>query len=459
MAQGRDHFPERIGEVKSAETETLLKQAVACAKRGEAGQAEKLIRGLLAREPQHADALFELGRISYLAGNRNAAVENLRKAIASDPNNSQFHNELGFVLAGIGDRGQALAAFVRALEVNPADADAISNMGTLHLAEGRIIEAVAAFRRAIEIDPHQLNARTNLDVVLKNAVPTWHFAMMNDAPRNSVYDAAIRRVAPGRSVLDIGTGAGLLAMMAARAGAKSVVSCEQTPWIAARAREVVAANGLGDRIKIIAKHSTELRIGPDMSERAEVLVTEVFGTAAIDELVIPTVTHAHAQLLQPGATVVPRAASTRAYLAGGPALEGYFFVDRAAGFTIAAFNDFARMKMELQVNCVPHDVLSDDFEAYHLDLTRPPLPASKRVIDIVAIRPGRCFGVVQWLHLDLAEGLVYENRPNPNATIDGWGHMLYRFSKPIDLEAGDHVRLAVQHSRGTLLMWDLRNPP
>jgi predicted RNA methylase len=79
---------------------------------------------------------------------------------------------------------------------------------------------------------------------------------------------------------------------------------------------VVAANGLGGRIKLIAKHSTDLRIGPDLSERAEVLVTEVFGTAAINELVIPTVMHAHAQLLQPGATVVPNAASVGAYLAG-----------------------------------------------------------------------------------------------------------------------------------------------
>jgi hypothetical protein len=65
--------------------------------------------------------------------------------------------------------------------------------------------------------------------------------------------------------------------------------------IAAKAREVVAANGLGDRIKLIARHSTELRIGPDLSERAQVLVTEVFGTSAINELVIPTSALLHRQ--------------------------------------------------------------------------------------------------------------------------------------------------------------------
>jgi hypothetical protein len=188
-----------------------------------------------------------------------------------------------------------------------------------------------------------------------------------------------------------------------------------------------------------------------------VLVTEIFGTSVINELVIPTITHAHAQLLRPDAIVVPNAASARAYLAGGPALEGYFFVDRAAGFTITAFNDFAKMRMDLDINHVPHDVLSDDFEVYRLDLARPPLQPEKRVIDVVATRPGRCFGVVQWLRLDLVEGLLYENRPSHGATIDGWGHMLYRFAEPIALKAGDRVRLMAQHNRRMMLIWNLRD--
>jgi type II protein arginine methyltransferase len=385
-------------------------------------------------------------------GNKQAAADCLRKAIAGQPNNGRFHNELGFVLIGLGERQQAHRAFMRALEINPGDADTISNIGTFHLAEGQINEAVTAYRRALEIDPSHLNARINLETAISKAVPTWHFAMMNDVPRNTVYDEAIRRVAPGRSVLDIGTGAGLLAMMAARAGARWVTTCEQTPWMAAKAKEVIAANGLGDRIKLIAKHSSDLQIGRDLSERAEVLVTEVFGTSAINELVIPTVAHAHAQLLQPGATVVPNAASARAYLAGGPALDGYFFVDRAVGFTLTPFNSFAQMKVDLNVKHIPHDVLSDDFEVLRLDLTRPPVPSGSRVIDVVATRPGRCFGVVQWIRLDLLEGLVYENRPNRSPTIDGWAHMLFGFSAPIELKAGDRVRLLAQHNRSTLLI-------
>ncbi len=455
MIQGRDHFPEQIGDVKTVGAEAVLIQAAACMKRGEVGQAEQLIRGLLASDPRHPGALFELGRIANTRGDKKAAADCLRKAIASEPDNGKLYNELGFVLIGLGDRQQALGAFMRALEINPCDPDAINNMGAFHLGEGRLNQAVAAYRRALEIDPAHLNARVNLGLALTNAVPPWHFPMMNNAPRNSLYDEAIRRVVPGRSVLDIGTGSGLLSMMAARAGAKWVVSCDGIPWIAAKATEVVAANGLSDRIKIFAKRSNDLRIGPDLKARAEVLVMEVFGTAVINEHVIPTVTHAHAQLLQPGATVVPHAASARAYLAGSQELERYLFVDRAAGFTVTAFNDFAQPSMGLHVNRVPHDVLSDDFEVFRFDLTQPPAPKAKRAIDVVATKPGRCFGVVQWIRLDLVEGLVYENRPNPSATIDGWDHMLYRFSEPIDLNPGDRVRLLAQHNGHVLLISDL----
>jgi Tfp pilus assembly protein PilF len=457
MTSGRDQFTP-TSDTGTVETETLLAQAAASTKRGEIGQAEKLIRQVLARDPRHADALFELGRIAHARGDKKAAADCLRKAIASQPDNSRFHNELGFVLVGLGEREQALRAFTRSLEIKPDDPGAISNLGTFHLRDGQLIAALAAYRHALEIDRSHLNARINLGLALKNAVPAWHFAMMNDAPRNALYDEAIRRAVPGRSVLDIGTGAGLLAMMAARAGARSVTSCEAEPWIAAKAADVVAANGLSRQIKLIAKRSTDLQIGLDLEERAEVLVTEVFSTTALNEDVISTVAHAHAKLLQPGATVVPNAASARAYLAGGPALEHHFFVDRAAGFTLAPFNDLAQTSMGLDVHHVPHDVLSDDFEVFRFDLTRPPAQAEQRAIEVVASAPGRCFGVVQWLRLDLIEGLVYENRPSRNAAVDSWGHMLFPFSKPIELKTGDRVRLMAQHNRRVLLVWDLPDP-
>jgi type II protein arginine methyltransferase len=430
-----------------------LARAGACRRQYDFSQAEKLTRQVLARDPRHPAALAELGHIAYATGNRRAAADCLRSATGAAPNDAGLYNELACVLIALGERQEALRALSRAREIKPDDADILSNIGSFYLGDGRISEAVTEYRRALKIDPDHFKARLNLEMALKKAVAPWHFPMMNDSLRNSLYAEAIRRVVPGRSVLDIGTGAGLLAMMAARAGARWVASCEQAPWIAAKAKEVIAANGLSDRIRLIAKRSTDLNIGQDLEERAEVLVSEVFGTSVINELVIPTVTHAHAQLLQRGAKVIPRAASARAYLAAGAALEGNLFVDRAADFTLAPFNDFAPSKLGLDAGFIPHEAISEDFEVFQFDLERPPPASQRRRIEITATRPGRCFGLVQWLRIHLAEDLFYENRPG-SAAINGWGHMLYRFAQPRDLAAGDCVRLVAQHNADTLLIWE-----
>ena len=69
-----------------------------------------------------------------------------------------------------------------------------------------------------------------------------------------------RRAVPGsqQHVLDIGSGSGLLAMMAVRAGAARVSSLEMVPAMAAVARHCIAANGFGAAIKVHELKSTDV---------------------------------------------------------------------------------------------------------------------------------------------------------------------------------------------------------
>src|SRR5438034_8482364 len=53
----------------------------------------------------------------------------------------------------------------------------------------------------------------------------------------------------GKSVADIGTGSGILALAAARAGAKSVLALDINPDAARSAQENARANGVGERVK------------------------------------------------------------------------------------------------------------------------------------------------------------------------------------------------------------------
>src|SRR5687767_7106476 len=114
------------------------------------------------------------------------------------------------------------------------------------MMSGKGDQAVAIVERALEEHPDDPLWRAAAQAVLSNGVPGYHRSMLADAPRNDFYARAIREtVRPGDVVLDIGTGSGLLAMLAAQAGAARVVACEANPALAATAREIVKRNGLG----------------------------------------------------------------------------------------------------------------------------------------------------------------------------------------------------------------------
>ena len=58
----------------------------------------------------------------------------------------------------------------------------------------------------------------------------YHANLLSDVVRMDAYDRALRAlVKPGDVVLDVGAGTGVLAMLAARAGAKRVHAVESLP--------------------------------------------------------------------------------------------------------------------------------------------------------------------------------------------------------------------------------------
>ncbi|XP_054391014.1 protein arginine N-methyltransferase 7 isoform X14 [Pongo abelii] len=147
--------------------------------------------------------------------------------------------------------------------------------------------------------------------------------MLHDKDRNVKYyqgiRAAVSRVKDrGQKalVLDIGTGTGLLSMMAVTAGADFCYAIEVFKPMADAAVKIVEKNGFSDKIKVINKHSTEVTVGPegDMPCRANILVTELFDTELIGEGALPSYEHAHRHLVEENCEAVPHRATVYAQL-------------------------------------------------------------------------------------------------------------------------------------------------
>src|SRR5215217_2276682 len=134
--------------------------------------------------------------------------------------------------------------------------------GEAHLENNQFAAALDSFEMALCIDTKNQQAQLGLNRAHSQIVPRWHFEMLNDEKRNETFRRALTNaITPETIVLDIGSGTGLLAMMAARAGAKETVTCEMVPLLAELARDIVVLNGLSDRIVTLDMKSTSLVIG------------------------------------------------------------------------------------------------------------------------------------------------------------------------------------------------------
>jgi predicted O-methyltransferase YrrM len=275
-------------------------------------------------------------------------------------------------------------------------------------------------------------------------VPRWHFPMLNDEERNRAFASALRQqVRPGDHVLDIGSGSGLLAMLAIRAGAARVTSCEVDPLLAAVARQVIQDNGFSDVITIVPALSTDLEVGRGLAEPVDLIVTEIVDCGLIGEGLLPTLRHARQRLLKPGGRLVPRAARVAGAVLSCPSARHLNFVQATQGLDLGAMNSLSTPgHFPLRLGTWPHALLSDHVEIFHLDLVAEPLVDGSRMLRLPITESAVADGLIAWFELDLAEGITLSNAP-VNAGSH-WMQAYLPFATPRPVIAGEELAVEVQ---------------
>lgn len=444
------------------EARAALAEAMALHERGELEAAETGYRTVLAQGYRAAEVLPLLAGLLGRLSRAEDALVAWDQLLEIAPDNAVALHEKGLTLHWLGRTDEAIAALSQANMLDPDNPIAIGNLAVVLADAGRNLEAIQHFRRALALQPDNLHLRHQVRRLGSGAVPFWHIPMMNDAPRNDAFEAAIRaaiaRKGAAARVLDIGAGSGLLSLMAARAGAERVVACEMEPLIAEMAQQIVAQNGYGDRITVHAKPSTDLAVGAELDGPADILVSEILSSDLLTEKVLDTFEDAHRRLLAPDALVIPNAATAMGCLVASDTLADYAFVGEVSGFDLSAFAAFAPQRLPIHGTMTGWQRLSDDVELVHLDLTQKKHDATLARLRIPVTASGRAIGIVQWMHIDLWEGVTFDNHPESYAD-GGWLQVLHSFPEPIDVVAGEHLDLAVGHDRITLILWPLPAQP
>ena len=253
------------------------------------------------------------------------------------------------------------------------------------------------------------------------ADPVEHARMLHDERRTGDFLAALAAaVRTDDVVLDIGTGSGVLALAAARAGARNVYAIEASD-IAEVAARVFAVNGVGDQITLLPGWS---RLA-ELPEKADLLVAEVVGNEPLEEEILETVLDARRRLLKPGARIIPHALTLLARPVLLPEAEvrqrafGVSAVDRwRALYDI----DFTPL-LDAAIPGPTHTITEGEVVAtwpsagppvdlIRIDLTTFDEPSVRASADLVVEPPGQVNGIALTFRAELYEGIIH--------TLDPW---------------------------------------
>ncbi len=278
-----------------------------------------------------------------------------------------------------------------------------------------------------------------------NSVSAWHFPMMNDPVRNAAYEKALKSALKnGGVVLDIGSGSGLLAMMAARAGATRVITCEEIPHIAAKATQIIEENGYADTIQVLNKLSTKIVVGQDMPERADILVAEVFDDGLLGECAFETIEHARKHLLKPDAQIIPCGARVFAVAIESQELFENTRVEKVSGFDLSAFNEFSSKGFSgYYLEKIKHRVLTEPLEIFNFDFKNIPDPESV-ALEFKILHSGHCHAIAYWFELKLDNDTVISTAPGL-PRLSCWRQAIQVFERTQKLTEGSILRLKAHH--------------
>jgi protein arginine N-methyltransferase 1 len=269
---------------------------------------------------------------------------------------------------------------------------------------------------------------------------TGHGAMISDRVRVRAYERALRQtVKPGMVVLELGTGVGIMAILACQLGTKRVYTVEPTAVIHL-AQEIATANNCADRIEFIEDVSGRVKT----PIQADVIVSDLRGMLPLLQDHIPTIADARTRFLAPGGLLVGRKDRLWAAIVDAP--RQYAKIVEPWEHDLLGQDLGAGRRMIVnsihRTRVAPDQLLTTPYLWATLDYTRIENPDVGGMLTWTVKRDGTGHGIVIWFDAELADDVTFSSGPDSPETV--YSSMFLPWQEPVSLVAGQAVSMDLQ---------------
>jgi precorrin-6B methylase 2 len=277
-----------------------------------------------------------------------------------------------------------------------------------------------------------------------------HATMLVDSVRMRAFAAAIARVVkPGDVVVDVGAGSGVLALLAAKAGARRVYAVERGP-MAKLIAHAAEKNGVADIVRVIRGDARSV----SFDEPPTLIVSEMIGSFGLDEDYLGLLGSVRKRCA-PGCRVLPAAIEMQLALAHLPALDEELATIRD-GLGVLLDDVATALASRVALAWVDASALVSTATAparFVLGDAPPKVIAGSASVHANANATMKANAIVGWFNADLvdaavadlvdvtSEGITLSSAPD---SATHWANVVFPLHPSLDVTAGDSVTLEVR---------------
>jgi len=256
-----------------------------------------------------------------------------------------------------------------------------------------------------------------------------HAAMLlGQRTRLAKFRKAIEKIVrPEDYVVDLGTGSGVLAIMAAKTGARQVTGIDINRESIGYARVAAVMNGVEDRIDFVEGHYSEFV--PE--EKADLVICEMLSSIMLIEQQVAASKHAVDYIMKQEGNLIPQDATI--YIVP---VESQIMVDRFS------FDGLRFPRVVQTVSPEASRDLSDAMALIELDFTDSAvIEQVDETLKFQIVSDGTIHGLAGFFESRLYADIILNME-------DGWKQLFLPLDTPLKVQAGDEFSVRVAYTPG-----------